>query len=114
MEKRHRLVLYGRSLFLAGIAASFKEHPDLDVLLLDSNLPDAPQRANAMCPHTVIFELQTIDPSFALSFLQEHPGVILLGLDLASDKLVTLSSQQSTLYTMDDLMHVIEKRARLN
>ena len=114
MEKRRRLVLYGRSLFLAGVAASIKQHPELEVQLLDSTLPDALHRAKAMCPDTIVFDLQTIDPSFALSFLQEQPGVILLGLDLASDKLITLSSQQSTLYTMDDLVRLIERQARLN
>lgn len=109
MEKRRRLVLYGRSLFLAGIAASFRGRSDLDVLLLDSTLPDAPGQVSAMRPDAVVFDRSSIDPAFVVSFLQEHPGVRLLGLDMASDKLTAFSSEQSVLGSMDDLVHIIHK-----
>lgn len=113
MKRRH-LVVCGRSLFLAGIAVSLKDCPNLQVALLDPTLPGITARLNEMDADAVIFDLTATDSKFALAFLEKHPGVQLLGLDLASNKMVSFSSQRSTISTMDELARIVNGQDRVD
>ena len=109
MEKRHRVILYGSSVFIAGVEASLADRPGLDVVRVDATLPDAEQRLVGLRPGVVIFDLTVPDSPSAVSFLKEHPGLSLIGLDPNSDTVYVLSSQQHTVLTAGDLARVIEQ-----
>ena len=116
MEEQHIVVLYGNSLFMAGVEASLRGRHGLDVVRIDTTLPDAVQRLDALRPDVVIFDLTAPDsplalrPSpFAISFLSEHPGISLIGLDLNCNAMTVFSSQQHTVLTANDLAQVIQK-----
>ena len=109
------VVLYGNSVFMAGVEASLRKGHGLDVVRIDATLPEATQRLNALCPNVVIFDLTAPDSPFAthnsqftLSFLREHPDLPLIGLDLTSNTVVVLSSQHHTVLTTNDLAQVIQ------
>jgi hypothetical protein len=59
MEKRRTVVLYGNSLLMAGMEISLRDQPGLDVVRIDTTLPDAAQRLSALQPNVVIFDLAT-------------------------------------------------------
>jgi len=113
MEDQHVVVLYGNSLFMAGVEASLRGQPGLDVVRIDTTLPNVAQRLDALHPDVIIFDLTTSnspfsDLHFPSSILQEHPGLSLIGLDLNSNQVLVLSGQQHTVLAADDLAQVIQ------
>jgi len=108
MRERQRVVLYGNSLVLAGVGASLKAYPGLEVISLDIPPAAMPQELGALCPTVVIFDLGSIPPEFPFSLLRQQPDLVLIGLDAAGDRLLLLSGQQARALTTDDLVKVIE------
>ena len=114
MEEQHVVVLYGNSLFMAGVEASLRGQPGLDVVRIDATFPNPVQRLDALRPDVIIFDLTTSNSPFSnldfpSSILQEHPGLSLIGLDLNSNQVLVLSGQQHTVLAADDLAQVIQK-----
>lgn len=105
------VILYGNSLFVAGVEASLRNTSGLDAVRIDATLPDAAQQLDALCPDAVIFDLTAPDSPFAIRFLSEHPGLPLVGLDLNSKKVLVLSGQQHTVLAANDLAQVIRQEA---
>ena len=109
MEERRTVVLYGNSLLMAGVEASLRGRPGLDVVRIDTALPDARERLNAFRPDVVILDLMAPHHwEFAIPFLREHPGLSLIGLDPNSKTVTVLSNQQHTALTTNDLAQVIQ------
>ena len=112
MEKRTRVVVYGSSLHMAGIQASLKVEPDLEVVCVDPHAPMAGQRLNELHPAAIAFDLT--DPSLGLdvTLLREQPSLLLIGVDPSSDELLVLSSHPSQALSASDLVNVIRKERR--
>lgn len=91
------VVLYGNSVFLAGIAAELKERTQFELLTIDGGRLDA----------AVIFDLAAAQPDFAISLLRDQPGLRLVGLDPALDQVLLISAHESRVGTMTDLLGVI-------
>jgi hypothetical protein len=107
------VVLYGNSLLIAGVEASLRGRPDLDVVRIDTALSDAGTRLNALRPDVVIFDLIAPHYSeFAIPFLREHPGLPLIGLDPNSKTVTVLSNQRYTALTVNELAQVIQMQIR--
>jgi len=109
MEERWTVVLYGNSLLLAGVDASLRDREGLELVWIDATLPDAAQRLRALHPDVVVFDLAAPCPQFASSFLTEHPGLPVIGLDVNSSTVIVLSSQQYTALSANDLTQVIQE-----
>jgi len=99
--------LYGNSLFMAGVEASLRDRQGLNVVRIDAALPGAQDDLRAICPDVVIFDLDGPHAHLILSFLRGHPGLPLLGLGLASNDAVLLSSCRYMALSADDLAQVI-------
>jgi hypothetical protein len=56
----------------------------------------------------VLFDLAGTRPEFTISVLRKHPGLLLIGVDLRSDKMLVMSGEESRLLTADDLVHMME------
>ncbi|MBN1137973.1 MAG: hypothetical protein JXM73_15390 [Anaerolineae bacterium] len=100
--------LYGNSLFMAGVEASLKDRQGLSVLRIDAALPSAQDDLQAICPDVVIFDLDGPHAHLILSFIRGHPGLPLLGLGLASNDAVLLSSCRYVALSADDLAQMIQ------
>ena len=109
VEKRTRVVVYGSSLHMAGIQASLKAEPDLEVVCVNPYAPMAGQRLNELHPAAIAFDLT--DPSLGLdvTLLREQPGLLLIGVDPSSDELLVLSSRPAQALSASDLVSVIRK-----
>lgn len=110
MKKQRCVVLYGNSLFMAGVEASLKDRPDWKVIRVDTALDNAREQLRQLRPDVVIFNMDTPHEQFVLSFLKEHPGLPLLGLGLTSDTVVVFSSQPYKVLTVADLTRVIQNQ----
>ena len=98
---------------MAGVEAGLKSRAEIEVIHIDSSLPDAVQELDVLNPVAVIFDLAS-PPSlrFGLPFIREHLGLPFIGLDVTSNTVLVLSCQQYTARTVDDLAQLI--RAQLS
>jgi hypothetical protein len=88
------VLLFGRSLLLAGVAASLEQCPDLHVVhaLAWQDLIRLPQE---IVPDAVIFELGDVQERHILPILLRNPALIMLGLDPECNQAVLLTGQEA-------------------
>ncbi len=109
MAEESCLVLYGDSVFLAGIKTEFQRRGLPEVITVEAGRPDAPGRICALNPRAVLFDLAAAQPDFAISLLREQPGLLLIGVDPSSDELLVLCSHPARALSMSDLVQVITR-----
>lgn len=101
------MVVYGSSLHMAGIAASLQAEPGLDVTCVDSHSPNARQTLDNMNPTTIAFDLSDTDGGLDVNLVRDQPGLLLIGVDPSSDKLLVLSSRSMSVLSVADLVEII-------
>lgn len=104
------LVLYGNSMFLAGIRAELERLTSLRIITMATGGPDAAARIASLDPHVVLFDLSADQPGFAVSLLRRQPGLLLIGVDPSTDKLMVLSCQPAEALSVPDLVEVINQK----
>jgi len=107
LHKRLKVVLYGNSLFLAGVKAVLEEHADLDVTQVDVSLPDAEHRLLAAQPDVVVFDLTAPHALRGISLLRGQPNLPLIGLNANDNTVLVLSARSYEPSTVSDLARVI-------
>ena len=101
-----KVVLYGKSLVISTIGASLGGCSDLEILLVDPDMPDLQQQLEALRPDAVIFNLGAAHPESLLSLL-EQPDVLLIGVDAETHQALVWSGRQAAAVVADDLVSVI-------
>jgi hypothetical protein len=109
VEKRIRVVLYGDSLFLHGIAGSLEGEPCLEVVRIQPGAPEALPTAAALDASLLVFDIHEASPELILTLFKKTPHLSLLALDPEGDRLMVLSGQASGARTIEDLMEVIQR-----
>jgi hypothetical protein len=108
------LILYGNSVFLAGIKAEFENLLTLELVSMDAGSPDVAGQIRASSPCLVLFDLteaqtaSTLTELSSMTFLRGLPGLQLIGVDLSSDELLVLSSYPLPVYNLAELIKVIQ------
>ena len=113
MEKRFRVILYGDSLFLHGIARSLEGEPCLEVVRIQPGTPEAPPPGEALGASLLIFDIHEASPELILTLFEKTPHLSLLALDPEGDRLIVLSGQASGARTIEDLMEVIQRHGEV-
>jgi hypothetical protein len=108
MEKLRTVVLYGSDLVVSTVYANLYGRVGFQVLQIDPLHPEAVQRLDAARPDVVLFDLADPPPDFAVAVLRKHPGLILMGVDLKSGKMLVMSGAESRLLTADDLVQMMD------
>ncbi len=108
MDKIRRVVLYGSDLVVSTIGENLRRREGFQILQIDPLLPDAFQRLDAAHPDVVLFDLAGTQPDFTIVVLRKNPGLLLIGVDLKTDKMLVMSGEESRLMTTDDLVHMME------
>ncbi|MEW6439811.1 MAG: hypothetical protein AB1640_02645 [bacterium] len=107
MERVRKIVLYGHDLVVSTVGENLRGRSGFQITQIDPLLPDALQRLEAARPEVVLFDLANNRPDFTITALRKHPGVLLIGVDLETGKMLVLSGEESRLLTLDDLVRVI-------
>ena len=109
MEKRKKVVVYGSSLFMAGILTSLKADPILEVICVSPDSPIARHSLDKNSLAAIIFDMT--DPSLKLDAAVVHnrPGLLLIGVDPNNDEILVLSSRPVQAHNMAELVKVIEQ-----
>jgi hypothetical protein len=101
------VVVYGSSLYMAGLVASLKADPSLDVVHIHSGSLAFEQCRQGLAPAAIVFDLGEMPPDLALAQLRACPGLMLIGVDPASEDILLLSGQQTRAVTMSDMALLI-------
>jgi hypothetical protein len=109
MGAASRLVLYGNSMFLAGIKAELEQLALLELITVEAGCPDAAALVGSFNPRVVLFDLASEHPGLAVSLLREQPDLLLIGVDPCSDELLVLSSRPARALSISDLAAVIRE-----
>ena len=106
------VVLYGNSLFLAGIRAELVGHADFELLTVAADYPDAVGLIRELGAAAVVFDLAAAQPDFSVALLQDRPGLILIGVDPSSDQVLVLSGRQEQPASAAGLLQALAVRGR--
>ena len=111
MEKRTRVVVYGNTLSMAGIAASLKAETSLEIICVDPQNPTVPQNLKELNPETIIFDRSDSNTILDLTLLREQPGLLLVGVDPSSDDALVLTGQLTRVLSGRDLARLVSAQA---
>lgn len=109
MEQKIRVILYGDSLFLNGIARSLEKGSNLDVVHLQGGAPEAGFQDIEAGACLLAFDNQETPLELMLDLFKTMPQLTLLALDPESDRLLVFSSQVSDARTIGDLLETIQR-----
>lgn len=107
MVENPSLVLYGNSVFLAGIKAELERATTLELLTIESGRQDALELTCRRQPRAVLFDLGTGPLDFVVSLLRGQPGVLLIGVDPSSNEMLVVWSRSTQARNMHDLVQLI-------
>jgi hypothetical protein len=110
MDRVRRVVLYGSDLVVSTVGANLRGREGFQIFQIDPLLPDALQRLDAARPDVVLFDLACTQTDFTTAVLRRNPGLLLIGVDLKSHRMLVMSGEESRLLTTDDLVHMMETR----
>jgi chemotaxis response regulator CheB len=106
------VVLYGKSLFVAGVETFLKDRPDLDVVRINTTLPETAERVQSLCPDVIIFDSGETEWAILpgiYQLLKTNSGFLVIGLDLnTSNEVTVFSSQQYSVTKVEDLVEAIQ------
>lgn len=103
-----RLVLYGDSVFLAGIRAELERLSALDLIMVEPG-GDVVELIRSCNPRAVLFDLAAEQSTIALTLLRDQPHLLLIGMDPCSDQLLVLSGRATQALNISDLVKVIKQ-----
>ncbi len=110
VRTRTRIVVYGSSLFLAGIAASLeKEGATVEVIRVDPRHPLARQRVEELRPDVIAFDTTSPDMGFDIVPICRGLGSLLVGADPSSEELLFLARHSEPVSCVADLLKVIRE-----
>lgn len=104
------VVLYGNSVFLAGIKAELELDPGIELIAVDAGSPDVMERIRYHKPRALLFDLAEGQSDFAVALLREQPSLVLIGVDPSSDELLVLSNQPVQALNLSDLIELTRIR----
>ena len=110
MVANSRLILYGNSVFLAGIKAQLENTAALELITMQDAPANVAGEVRACQPQAVLFDLAMGNPDFAVALLHELPGLLLIGVDPSSNELLILSGRPQQAMSVSDLVAVIDQK----
>ena len=110
MSAQFCVVLYGNSVFLAGIKAELELDPGIELIAVDTGSTDVMERIRYHKPRALLFDLAEGQPDFAVALLREQPSLLLIGVDPSSDELLVLSNRPAQALNLSDLIELTRIR----
>lgn len=109
MKTRLNVLICGDTLVLAGLRASLAAYAALDVIALER--PDA-AAVCALHPDALIFDVGAIEPAALYAIAELLPGLLLVGVDAATSRVLLWSGQQEDPLSTGDLVTMIDRHSR--
>lgn len=109
------IVLYGNSVFLAGIQAELARYRRAGLELIRVNVgdPNGTDLIRERKPCAVLFDLGMDQPNFLIPMLRALPYLLMIGVDPSSDEMLVLTSHPVQALAVRDLIHLILEASKL-
>jgi hypothetical protein len=111
MDERRTVVLYGDTVLLAGIGRTLSTRSKLRVLSLDPTQPTAGGALDSLRPCAVVVDLTVVTVEAALALVERRPGLLLIGLDPGSGRVMVLAGEDGSGLRTEDLVWLIQNGA---
>jgi len=109
MEKRQRVILFGRTVILGTVSVSLQNRPDFEVICLSAPFPNLKELAE-MKPDVILFDMEKTYPLVAFSLLAIFTKLQLISINPSTNQLMVWSGQQFHELSMQDLIFVIQQK----
>lgn len=103
------VVFCGSSVYLCSLAAGLQPNKELRISMLDNTLDKALPEFKMLHPHVIIAESPV--PAAVSALQNTYPGLLLIGIDMATDSLRLFAGEQSV-FSVDELAQVIFRYAK--
>jgi len=110
MSFKISVLIFGRSLNLAGIGACLKLEKGLDVVVVDPQSSFAKQLLAEANPEVILFDLSDPPNDLDMGLLRKRPDLLLIGVDPSSDEVLVFRGQRSRVVTAEELSHLISNQ----
>ncbi len=107
MDHRVNAIVCGSSLSMAGLAASLRTNPALDVVRIPADAAILAQELDRRHPRLIAFDLGELSGDLVFALLRDHPGVTLLGFDPSADRMLVLSGRREQPLSAAELVESI-------
>jgi hypothetical protein len=108
MTAPQTVLIYGNSLFVAGVAGELRDVPGLTIERIDSAGLQTHAQLHSTCPSILIVDLATTPADLILHCLIDCPTLVLVGLDLRNNRVMVLNRQFFPVTTLHELTQVIQ------
>jgi len=108
MNRRRRVLLFGKSIILGTVGASLARYPDLEVVALSPPLPDV-KALEALAPDVILFDVSDGGPDAAFALLKNCANLLLAGINPENEEVGLWSSTKGEVMTADDLLQLITR-----
>jgi hypothetical protein len=106
MSVTTEVLLFGHSLFLAGIKAKLEQCHDFDLSNVDANCRPYP---TPDCRRVILLDFAETSPDQAMHILRQHPEAVVIGVDPSSLNVLVLSHASPEAVSLDDLTQIIRQ-----
>lgn len=107
MPRKKRVLIFGKSLNLAGLAACLKADANLDVHFIDPYQLSTREVMEKFYPEAIIYDLNDPPRDLELVLLADRPGTQLIGVDPSSDDVLVLTGKRSRVVTANELVSLV-------
>ena len=107
MTPNIRVAVCGNSLYMAGLAASLKANPDVEVVRIPADPAALARGLDERALAAVAFDLGEMPGDLVVSLLRDRPELVLVGVDPSSDKMLLLSGHQERPVSAAELLQAI-------
>ena len=104
MDNQHKVLVYGNSLVLAGVQATFQGYPGFETVALDQ--PTSQTELLGLNPTVVVFDMADLESEFLLAQMQELPGLLMIGVDPESHE-VLLTGQAVCAISVEQITQIV-------
>lgn len=104
-----RLVLYGDSVFLAGIKAELEHLSALELITVEPGSAAVTNLIRSWNPCALLFDLAAEQSDFAITLLRENPNLLVIGVDPGSNELLLLSARSGQALSVAELFDLIRR-----
>ena len=107
MEPR-TVIMYGQSMLMSLVSESLMRMPNLEVFHL-SNWEQVASLPSDCCPDVLIYDLAAASDSQILMLLFKNPHLLLIGLDVETNRAVLLVGKETRYLTLERLKELLLK-----
>ncbi|MFP5213048.1 MAG: hypothetical protein ACLGPL_06675 [Acidobacteriota bacterium] len=104
-----KVAIIGSQLVISAIGASLHNKPGVEIQAIKGSLPSAFAKLEDDPPGAIVFDLAEFQPlNGTIPLMRTHPTLLLIGVDLARNRMLVLCGRESRLLTAEDLVQAIQ------